>query len=139
MKLPLVKSNAQAGRFAVVGAASTLIDFAILFGLKALGLPAITSNIVSTGVAFVFSFAANKTYTFKTTGNNVVKEMILFVVFTLIGLWVFQSVIIYLTNPYLETTLQNKELALFISKLLATVVSTIWNYLTYSRLVFKKH
>ena len=139
MKLPLIKSNAQAGRFAIVGATSTLIDFALLFGLKALGLPAITSNVISTGIAFVFSFTANKTYTFKTTGNNVAKEMLLFVVFTLIGLWVFQSVIIYATNPYLENALQNKELALFISKLLATVVSTIWNYLTYSRLVFKKH
>jgi putative flippase GtrA len=65
--------------------------------------------------------------------------MVLFVIFTLIGLWGFQSVIIGFTHTPLEQALGNKELALFVSKLLATAVSTIWNYLTYSKIVFKKH
>lgn len=134
-----MKNKRQLLRFSVVGGINTALDFGLLFVFKAFGLPIGFANILSTGIAFVFSFFANKKYTFKTSGTNVVREMILFVIVTLFGLWVLQTTVIQLTLPWLTGFVKQQELALLVAKLLATVVSLIWNYLLYSRIVFKKH
>jgi putative flippase GtrA len=134
-----MKNKRQLLRFGVVGGINTALDFGLLFVFKAFGLPIGFANILSTGIAFVFSFFANKKYTFKTSGTNVVREMILFVIVTLFGLWVLQTAVIQLTLPWLTGFIKQQELALLVAKLLATVVSLTWNYLLYSRIVFKKH
>ncbi len=138
MKLPFIKNKRRLGRFALVGAVATTVDFSILLTLKAFGLPAIAANILSTAIAFVFSFTANKKYTFKTTDTNIVREMVLFVTLTLIGLWGIQSGIIHLTlDPITRILGDHQTLGLIASKLLATGASLVWNYVTYSRIVFK--
>lgn len=134
----MVKNN-QVVRFGVVGVLNTLIDFGGLFILQSFGLPVGIANIVSTTVAFVFSFFANKKYTFQSSGAHVMREIILFVVVTLFGLWVLQTIIIQLTLPILSGITGRADTGLFFAKLLATCVSLVWNYLLYSRLVFKKH
>lgn len=138
MKLRLVRNKKRFGRFALVGAVSTAIDFGILLVLKSIGLPAVTANVISTATAFVFSFTANKKYTFKATDTNIVREIVLYVLLTLIGLWGFQSAIIHLTLEPATTILGgHKTLGLIASKFLATGVSLVWNYFCYSRIVFK--
>lgn len=107
--------------------------------LTLFGLDKIVANIVSSSIAFIFSFFANKKYTFQTSGTNVAREMVLFVIVTLSGLWVLQSVVIWLIMPLAASLLANTSYALIASKLVATVVSLTWNYLLYSKLVFKKH
>lgn len=126
-------------RFIVVGVINTALDFGILLILTHLGLDKIIANIISSTTAFVFSFFANKKYTFKTTDTNVAREMVLFVIVTLFGLWVLQTAVIWATMPLTVAILHNTSLALLASKLLATVVSMTWNYLLYSKLVFVKH
>lgn len=132
------KKHATKLRFGIVGATNTLIDFGLLFiGFSLFGLSKISANIISTSVAFVFSFFANKKYTFKSHDNqNIIREIILFTVVTLFGLWVIQNLIIYLLSPNLIGLRINENTALFISKLIATVASLVWNYLLYSRVVF---
>ncbi len=133
-----IKSNSQLLRFGLVGGINTALDFGLLFVFKALGMPVEIANIMSTGLAFVFSFFANKKYTFKTRETNVVREMILFVVVTLTGLWVLQTAIIALTHGIFTSLTGNSDMGLLLAKLLATVASLTWNYLFYSKLVFKK-
>lgn len=138
MRVPFVRNKKRLGRFALVGAVATAIDFSILITLKTLGLPAVGANICSTSISFIFSFTANKKYTFKTTDTNIVREMVLFVVLTLIGLWGFQSAIIHVAlDPVTHILGGHKTYGLIISKLMATGVSLVWNYFTYSRIVFK--
>ena len=132
-----LQNSHQVVRFGVVGALNTGIDFGLLFALKALGLPVEVANICSTGVAFALSFMLNKKYTFKASGTNIVREMVLFTVVTLFGLWVLQTIVINLSLPLLQGWLGNQSIALLGAKLLATVVSLVWNYLLYSRVVFK--
>ena len=133
-----IKNKTQKTRFIAVGGINTILDFGILFLLKSLGLPAISANIVSTSVAFCFSFFANKKYTFKTNSTNIKREIVLFVIVTLFGLWVLQTVVIKLVT-YLFSGIDIPETTvLFIAKLLATIVSLTWNYTLYSRIVFKK-
>lgn len=133
-----VKNNPRLLRFGLVGGVNTALDFGLLFGFKALGVPVELANIFSTGIAFIFSFFANKKYTFKATGTNIIREMILFVVVTLFGLWVIQTVIISLLQPPLLASFHNAAIALFIAKLVATVASLTWNYIFYSKVVFRK-
>jgi putative flippase GtrA len=133
-----LKNSHQVVRYAAVGFINTVIDFGLLFLLKSLGIPVELANICSTGTAFVFSFFANKKYTFKTTDTNVAREMVLFVIVTLFGLWVLQTIVMNLTMPLIKQIVGDQNIALLIAKLIATAVSLVWNYVLYSKLVFKK-
>ena len=137
MKAPLRK-HATKVRFGLVGAANTALDFGLLLVLaNFFAMPHVIANIVSSSIAFVSSFFANKKYTFKTTGQSVVREMILFTVITLFGLWVIQSAIITLLTPPIQSIVTNDTITLVIAKLIATLASLTWNYVLYSKVVFK--
>jgi putative flippase GtrA len=134
-----LKNSHQVVRYGVVGFVNTAIDFGLLFLLKSLGFPVELANVCSTGTAFVFSFFANKKITFKTTDTSVVREMVLFVIVTLFGLWVLQTIVINLTMPLAKQIVGDQNIALLLAKLIATAVSLVWNYVLYSKLVFKKN
>jgi len=125
-------------RFAVVGGANTALDFILLFLFVNLGVDKILANYFSTGASLIFSFFANKSFTFKNKTGNAKKQFAAFLIVTITGLWVLQPIIIWIVTSALEVHISNDSILLFIAKLIATVGSLIWNYLLYSRLVFKK-
>ena len=124
--------------FAAIGALNTALDFGILFALKSFGLPAIAANTVSTSVAFIFSFVMNRKYTFKSSGQNVKRELVLFIAVTLFGLWVLQNIVIWLLTPVGLGFGWSDDTAVLVAKLVATGVSLVWNYIMYDKVVFKK-
>ena len=134
----MLKKQAEKVRFVIVGGLNTAIDFGILFTLVVLGLPTVASNFVSTSVAMVFSFFANKSFTFRDTGQKTVKHIALFLIITIFGMWVIQPIIIQSIKLVLEPWVANEYVILLIGKILATIASLIWNYLMYRRFVFKK-
>jgi putative flippase GtrA len=134
----LLKKHAEKLRFGVVGIANTALDFAILFLLVGMGLDRISANFVSTSIAFVFSFFVNKSFTFNSTGGNVKKQFALFIIITVFSLWVIQPIVIITMSWLLAGLGLDSSVELFIAKLVATIASLIWNYIFYSRLVFKK-
>ena len=135
----VVKKHADKLRFTIVGSINTALDFSILFILTMLfNIPKELANFISTFVAFLFSFFANKKYTFKSTSKNLKKQFLLFTIVTLFGLWVIQTIIITAITPVFTNLGINKPAALLISKLIATAASLIWNYTLYSKVVFKK-
>jgi putative flippase GtrA len=132
----LLKS--KKARFVVVGGANTVIDFVFynLFSkVFALALP--VANMMSSFIAMLFSFFMNKKWTFRATGKNYLREVVLFFVFTIIGIWVIQSGTIWL----IESTFRGVDWQNFwlknILKVIASVPSLIWNYITYNKFVFK--
>ena len=133
----MIKNN-KIIRFGIVGAINTALDFGLLLLFTHLGLPKIVSNTLSTGMAFIFSFFANKKYTFRLSSGNVKREIVLFTIVTLFGLWVLQNGVIWLISPLCAALLHNESLALLAAKLAGTIVSLTWNYLTYDILVFRK-
>ena len=134
----LLRKHATKVRFGLVGAANTALDFGLLLVLaNFFAVPHVIANIISSSIAFVSSFFANKKYTFKTTGQSVVREMILFTIVTLFGLWVIQSAIITLLTPPIQSIVTNDTITLVIAKLIATLASLTWNYVLYSKVVFK--
>lgn len=135
--MPIIKNKEQKLRFILVGICNTIIDFTILFTLKALGLPAISANIISTTAAFCFSFFANKKYTFKGNSGELKKQIPLFIIVTLAGLWGVQTGVIFLVSHLLAGSTLSDEVVLLIAKIVATAASLVWNYTFYSRIVFK--
>jgi putative flippase GtrA len=134
----LLRKHATKVRFGLVGAANTALDFGLLLVLaNFFAVPHVIANIISSSIAFVSSFFANKKYTFKTTGQSVIREMILFTIVTLFGLWVIQSAIITLLTPPIQSIVTNDTITLVIAKLIATLASLTWNYVLYSKVVFK--
>ena len=136
--MELAKKHAEKIRFGIVGIANTALDFAILFLLVALGLDKIPANYISTGVAFIFSFFVNKSFTFKSKGGNIKKQFVIFIAISIIGLWVIQPLIITAITATLANTGWASGIILFVAKIVATAASLIWNYVFYSRFVFKK-
>ena len=143
--------NSQKLKFVAIGGLNTALDFAILFGLNALGLPKILSNGVSTGVTFLISFILNKKITFKSeakTKRELAREMLFFTIVTLFGLWVIQSAVILATEPIFLAVFGDfqifgvdftkEKLALFAAKIIATLFSLIWNFILYKKVVFKE-
>ena len=133
-----IKNKDEKLRFGIVGLLNTSIDFGILLTLRWFGVPAEIANDPSSTAAVVFSFFANKNYTFKSTGANLRREVTLFLVFTLFCAWALQPLTILL----IETLLRPIDLPILatttIAKIAATIVTLLWNYTTYSRFVFKK-
>jgi putative flippase GtrA len=134
----ILKKHGQKIRFAIVGGFNTALDFAILFILTFAGMDKIVANYFSTGISLIFSFFANKKFTFKHKGGNAKKQFAAFLVITLIGLWAIQPLVIWVSTTALESYIPNEAINLFVAKLIATVASLVWNYLLYSKLVFKK-
>lgn len=134
----MIKNKTEKLRFGAVGVLNTAIDFGLLFGLRAIGFPDVPANLVSTSASFCFSFLANKKYTFQTNNTNVKREIMLFIVVTLFGLWVLQSVIIAVFTPMFTDIGLENAVALLLTKIIATVVTLVWNYMLYAHVVFKK-
>ena len=83
----------------------------------------------------------NKKITFKSVSNNkkeLIREMILFILVTLFGLWVIQNIVISTAMPIFENLFKNKQISLLLSKFIATIFSLIWNFILYKKVVFKK-
>lgn len=134
----LLRNHAEKIRYMLVGGFNTLLDFVLLFSFVALGLDRIAANYFSTGIAMVFSFFANKSFTFKDTSERKKRQFTLFIVVTVVGMWVIQPIIIWSITTFLHSTIPNQATLLFVAKLIATGASLIWNYYMYSRVVFKK-
>lgn len=133
-----LKKHAQKIRFAIVGLANTALDFILLFiFVNLFGFDKIPANYISTGISFVFSFIVNKKFTFKSTTGNAKKQFGLFLIVTMIGLWVIQPLVILGVTALITPTNWDANIILFTAKIIATVASLVWNYLFYSRLVFK--
>ncbi|NTW61160.1 GtrA family protein [Candidatus Saccharibacteria bacterium] len=130
-----MKKHTDKLRFGVVGVANTVIDFLVLFSLVKIGLSTITSNIISTTVALIFSYFANKNYTFQNLNKGSARTIVYFLIITLFGLWLMQPVIIETTSPLFNKILNN-NFSLIASKGLATLFSLTWNYFMYRKFVF---
>lgn len=123
-------------RFAIVGISNTVLDFTLMNLLSLAGLNLIIANTISTGIAMIYSFLMNKKWTFRNAGQDYLRQVILFFVFTAIGIWVIQNGLIILAQHYLPRFSLSDQVFSNLAKLGASVFSLTWNYLTYNRFVF---
>lgn len=137
------QSLLQFMRFVVVGFLNTAIDFGILnfliwvFGI-AWGWPVIIFNGVAVVVAMTNSYFLNKHWTFhKKETKDRMRESVLFVVFTALGMMI-NTGIVYYFSTYLDPMFGIDSVSwLNIGKVLATGVSLFWNFFWYKFVVFQ--
>ena len=134
----LLRNHAEKIRYMLVGGFITALDFVLLFTFVALGIDKIPANYLSTGIAMVFSFFANRKFTFKDSSQRIKRQFTLFIIVTVVGMWVIQPIVIWTVTTVLGSMITNQSILLFIAKLIATGASLVWNYYLYSRVVFKK-
>lgn len=135
MKLHI--KNTQFTRFLVVGSVNTIVDFALFFVLSSLlGVYFVTAVIISTTAAFATSFLLNSRYTFEKLVG--VKGVILFLVVTLAGIWLVQPLVMYCSEPVLRALLVSvdQHIILLVCKVAASVVSLVWNFFLYKKVVY---
>lgn len=130
-------TNKKPVRFVVVGSINTVLDFLILNILVLLGLPRILANTISTGISMASSFFMNRKWTFNSNSKNYARQVALFIVFTLIGLWVIQNGVIWIAFNFAPHFGLSDLMFLNIAKVFASVFSLTWNYITYDSFVFK--
>lgn len=132
-------------RFAAVGVINTIVDFGTLNLLVLVFSVALApANIASTTIAMLVSFMLNKNIVFRQTGSGAVRQFILFIAVTLVGIWLLQTVVVVQAYDALERLLHEQQqtgvlawLILNTAKAIGVAVGIIWNYLWYSRFVFK--
>ena len=122
-------------RFGLVGSFNTVLDFVLLFTfVYGLSLNTYLGNILSTGICLVVSYFLNKRWTFR-SGEGSRPQFVRFLVVTLVGLWVVQTLLIWAVSALLGQ-FTSGAIVLLVAKAAATIGSLTWNYLLYSRFVF---
>ena len=121
----------QLAKFALVGVLNTAIDFGILNFFIALTGITSGSNIIPMN-AFAFSGAVVNSYFW----NKKSAGFVIFFVVTAIGIAI-NSGVLYIVTTLIPHSIDNTLWA-NIGKVLATGLSTVWNFLGYRLIVFKK-
>lgn len=126
-------------RFALVGVVNTVVDFTVLNTLVTLlGIPLIPSNIASTTAAMLVSFTLNKKTVFRGSDSGGARQVIAFFAVTLIGIWLVQTLVLVAVHTVLVHVTQLPDVvAVNAAKIVGICFSLVWNYMWYSRVVFK--
>jgi len=123
----------------MVGSLNTFVDLSIYALLTGAHLSIFVANIFSTSCGLVVSYLLNRSFTFKSNGENRKKEIVLFLGVTLFGLWVIQPLVIFLVIHLFGSwfTFLPDTIERLVPKCLAIGVALVWNYILYNKVVFK--
>jgi putative flippase GtrA len=140
--------NYKKVRFLCVGCFNTLVDLTTLNTLVfAVHLPIWLSNTISVSFGITLSYFLNHIVVFRHHRGPNFKIFAKFFLATGASVVVLQTVIIYLTKPLYTKLIQHShtvgllhlesKLSLNAAKLTAVLIGMVWNYVLYSRVVFK--
>ena len=112
----------QIFKFIIVGGIATLIDFILLFVFKEIvHLQVIISNTLSFCISLIYNYIASVRWVFDVNRDkDPKKNFLIFLIFSIIGL---------ASNDFIMYLLINK-LSTFISKIIATAIVMIFNFIT---------
>lgn len=110
-------------KFGVVGVLAFLIDYGLLYFLtEYIHIYYLVSSIISFVVSLIFNYILSILWVFDVTKKQTYKEVIIFVLLSVIGLGINQ-LIMYIGVDKLS-------IYYMIIKLLATAIVMIWNFIT---------
>ena len=117
-------------KFVIVGGIATLIDFVCLYIFKEfLNLNIILSNTLSFTISVIYNYIASIKWVFDVNKNSKF-QFIIFVILSVIGLLINNG-ILYLFTSY-------TEVYYLLSKVFATLVVMIYNFITRKIFLEKK-
>lgn len=133
--------------YVIFGVLTTIVNYAVYFGCKALHLPYQPSTVIAWIAAVAFAYITNRIWVFesKTCGAKaIIKEIVLFVGARLFSL-VLELIIMFIGMDLLSAgertiILLDKTLPLgeFITKTVAQIVIIVSNYIFSKLVIFRK-
>lgn len=112
-------------RFALVGAVTTTLDFALFTALVAAGSAPVSANILSYSCGILVSYLLNRSWTFRAGRSHV--QALKFVLSTLTGLLISTCLVAVLASLIPPA----------LAKILSVPVVFAWNYLVARLWVFR--
>lgn len=110
-------------KFGLIGAIAFLIDYSLLMLLtEVAGVHFLLSQIISFLVSFVFNYYFSVHWVFDSKNSQNSKSKVLFFVGALFGLLINESILYLLSHV--------GGVHYLISKLIATIIVMIWNFIT---------
>lgn len=110
-------------KFGVVGGGAFLIDYILLYILtEYLNIYYLTSSIISFIISLIFNYILSIKWVFDVTKKQTIKEVLIFVVLSVLGLGINQVVM------YVGADLLN--IHYMFTKLVATAIVMVWNFVT---------
>jgi len=136
-------------RFLCVGSFNSLVDITTLNTLVfAAHMPVWGANIISVSFGITVSYFLNHRLVFRHRHRPNYRQFLKFFLITGIGVIGVQTAIIYLTRPLFNDLVRHvlvngslsiqAKITLNAAKVTAILVGMVWNYLFYSRVIFKK-
>ena len=120
----------QVIKFGIVGVIATLIDYIILFILtEYVGLYYLISSIISFSISLIFNYILSIIWVFNIKKKQIYKELLLFVILSIVGL-IINQIILYFCTDILNCYYM-------ISKMIATVIVMIYNFITRKKFIEK--
>ena len=123
-------------KFGAVGALCFLIDFALYTLCNHLGIPYLISGIIGFSVSVVVNYLLSMRYVFKRRNDlSRRREFIIFVFLSVIGLGLNELLLYVCIDVYYDNNSQlivlvNNQLAKTIAKIIATIVVTVFNFVS---------
>jgi len=109
-------------KFGIVGFSGVLVDFSITFICKEyLKIQKYVANGIGFTIAATTNYFLNRIWTFHSTNPNVLIEFGRFFVIALIGLGINSAIVWAMTSKL--------KVNFYLSKVVATIVVTAWNFL----------
>ena len=125
---PALRERQRVGRFLVVGASGTVLDFVLLTLLKALGLATLPANTLSFSAGIVNNFLLNRWWTYADArAKPVGVQFGQFALVSLIGLLLNNGIMLLLDAP-ISNLLSGATWSYMLAKILATAVVIVWNF-----------
>ena len=109
-------------KFSIVGFSGVFVDFGTTYFFKeVLKVQKYVANAIGFTLAATSNYLLNRVWTFQSTNPRIAEEFSRFFVIALIGLGI-NSAIIWMMNGKFKVNF-------YLSKLVATVIVTLWNFL----------
>lgn len=141
-------------RFVCVGIFNTTLDFLLLNLLAfVVHIPVLVANVISVCVGVVVSYYLNHTFVFRHHSPPSLQSFVKFFIVTGISVVIIQTVVIAIMTPIYMNLLHNltglmssfgieghkHQLAVNMAKVTAVLVGMFWNYILYSKTVFREN
>ncbi len=120
----------QVLKFGVVGVIAFFIDYSLLYVLTEFcHIHYMISSTISFSISLIFNYIASIYWVFDVRQKQTIKEILVFIILSVIGLGINQFVM------YLMTDIGN--IYYMFSKLVATAIVMVWNFITRKILIEK--
>ncbi|MBD7999903.1 MULTISPECIES: GtrA family protein [Oerskovia] len=117
-----------------MGVVNTAVDFVLYVLLWMLGVAPMVANLASTSAGLVVSFVGNRRWVFR-SGGRARDELVRFLLIAGTGIWLIQPAVILGLGKV--EWFAASALGAAAAKFVAIAVAAVWNYLLYSRWVFR--